>query len=475
MGKSSPPQTPAVSPGLSRFQLVAICTLSVAAIVLLVFTIWPPAAPKDFASPSTDDNPPAASVQGDPQSVFYFSPDDYYLKHAAVLVDSTGKTAHNTLLLPKTPAEVTNPGLERHDYIGAETCRECHEEYYKSFVETAHYSTSSPATAESVLGKFEASINRLETASPQLHFEMIDDGQALFQRVHLSSQQQAVPPDFQFGIVTGSGKVGQTYLYWKGHFLYQMHASYLRSLDSWVNSPGYRDGTADFARPILPLCLECHTTHVSNVPGTLQYSHQDMILGVTCEKCHGPGKKHADFHRANPDAAASVGIVNPGELSTDRQLDLCQQCHGGMPLSIRKPAFTYRPGDALDDFYEPNRSTKLAGIHSNSQLPRLQRSKCFTESESMTCADCHNPHQNERGNMRLFSGRCIECHAIDECGKFDSLGQSLAENCIDCHMPVRTMEDIIVESKEELFSPRMRDHFIKVWPTESSQFLKRPR
>ena len=42
-----------------------------------------------------------------------------------------------------------------------------------------------------------------------------------------------------FDVVVGSGRKGQTYLYWNGARLFQLPVSYYTALNSWCNSPGY--------------------------------------------------------------------------------------------------------------------------------------------------------------------------------------------------------------------------------------------
>ncbi len=91
----------------------------------------------------------------------------------------------------------------------------------------------------------------------------------------------------------------------------------------------------------------------------------------------------------------------------------------------------------------------------------------------MTCTDCHDPHQFERGNMRLFSDRCVKCHQPSTCGKFEQLGASIAENCIECHMPPNYAEDIKIASDGEVFKPTMRDHHIRISTEATERFLEK--
>ena len=422
------------------------------------------------------NNQQIANLSG---QVHYLGPDEYYLNLASYIRDDQGQTKLDSILLPHLPD--SQPGLTsptNAGFTGPKACAECHQEKHDSFVETSHAKTSAFASRSSILGSFEDGKNVLRTKSQHLSFEMLTDKAKFFQRMTLVSEgSEPVGADFPIDIVTGSGKVGQTYLYWQGEHLYQLHASYLKMTDSWMNSPGYEDGVANFARPILSFCLECHATYVQPYENTAnQYHRENMVMGVTCEKCHGPGEQHIAFHRENPNEQKGKHITNPDDLPDERSLELCQLCHGGTPESQVRDSFTFRPGNVLAEHYKykQQRGKEVsAGIHTNSQLPRLQRSKCFTESETMTCIDCHNPHQFERGDMRLFSDRCVTCHQPQACGKFEQLGERLRENCIDCHMRSFEVDDIKLISEGKQLIPTMRDHYIKVWPDATKAYLEK--
>lgn len=407
-------------------------------------------------------------------NVYYVAADTYVSGDVDFLRDESGFAKINSIILPKNPDVVSATSDPKSaGYVGPKVCSECHEDYFDTFIHTSHFKTSMEPLRENILGEFDSDEGRLETMSPSLMFEMVSKDDKYIQRMLFHDGQELHGSEFEFGLVTGSGKVGQTYLYWDRDLLYQMHVSYLKSADSWANSPGYRDGTADFARPIPALCLDCHSTYFQAVPNTInQFRRDNYVLGVTCEKCHGAGSEHVAFHRDHPDSSDAHAIINPGGLSSELAMDVCQACHGGAPESMLQPAFSFRPGESLTEYFTFSDQHQSSGIHSNSQLPRLKQSLCFQKSDSMTCTDCHNPHQFERGDMKLFSDRCLSCHEPEHCGKFDVLGERLGENCIDCHMPSRELQDIQLMSQGEIVSPLMRDHFIKAYPAESEAYLK---
>jgi len=136
----------------------------------------------------------------------------------------------------------------------------------------------------------------------------------------------------RFDLVIGSGKIGQTYLYWRDGPLFELPVSWLSGARRWINSPGYVDGIVDFERVAVPRCLECHATRftIDTSLGAARARYgSDYMLGVSCSKCHGDGREHVTWHTANPGDTVARDIITPGKLSRERQLDNCGLCHGG--------------------------------------------------------------------------------------------------------------------------------------------------
>ena len=262
----------------------------------------------------------------------------------------------------------------------------------------------------------------------------------------------------------GSGRKGQTYLCWKGTRLFELPISYWIDLGSWVNSPGYRDGVADFDRPVIPRCLECHGTFAETVAGPPppnQYKPTSVIVGISCERCHGPGRQHVESMKAKKSTDAS--IINPAGLMRDRQIEVCAQCHAGHGKS-QSAAFSYIPGETLDKFLkrdQPNPGAPV-DVHGN-QVALLQMSRCFQASAEMSCSTCHDVHTIQR-EAAVYSVQCLKCHKEINCGEFAKLGEKIAEKCIECHMPVQPSNLIISDSNGKQTRASVRNHWIKIFP-----------
>ncbi len=349
----------------------------------------------------------------------------------------------------------------RPNYVGDATCQSCHQEKVGTFHHTSHYLTSRLPAEDSILGKFSHDANVMKTSNPDLFFRMDAKGDGFFETAVEGAAPFTTERSERFAFVIGSGGKGQTYLFWKGDDLFQLPVSYWTEL-GWVNSPGYRDGVANFARPVIPRCLECHATYFEQQPPPAnRYRKTGFVVGITCEKCHGPGREHAQRYAAKPASGAASAILNPAGFSRQQQIDLCAWCHAGAGMALR-PAFSYVPGEALDQYLrlpQPD-PTAPVDVH-GSQVEMLERSRCFQQS-GMTCLTCHDVHKVQH-DLKAFSNSCLSCHK-PETAMFPKQDHQATSNCIDCHMPLQETNLIVFDQNGKKARPKIRSHWIKVYP-----------
>jgi hypothetical protein len=369
---------------------------------------------------------------------------------------------------PETISASAAEKLGRVGFVGDEVCGSCHQDKFQTFQLTAHHRTSQVPSAQSIAGKFTPPENSMKTIDPGLSFRMEARDGRFYQTAVFGEPPHVKDHAEAFGLVIGSGRKGQTYLYWKGDQLFELPVSYWIELRRWVNSPGYLDGTANFDRPVIPRCVECHATYFEPLtPSPLgnRYDQADFVLGISCERCHGPGQEHVSRHRAAATASTKPvtdAIVNPAKLPRERQIDVCAQCHGGLGEEIA-PAFSFRPGESLDAFIKLQRPAPDAkvDVHGN-QVALLARSRCFQSSGTMTCSTCHDEHAPER-TAASYSSHCFACHQPEKCGMYVKLGSQIANNCIDCHMPVQKSNLIVSDVNGTDMRAKVRNHWIKVY------------
>lgn len=353
-------------------------------------------------------------------------------------------------------------------YVGDQSCVSCHQAQASTYPLTAHALTSRAASRESVPGSFEPGKNVLRTANAALHFQMNAEATGLSQSAILkTSPTETLTRTEPMDIVIGSGRKGQTYLYWEHDELRQLPVSYWTEQRKWVNSPGYTDGKANFERPIARRCLECHATSVvSLAPPENRYDRASLALGISCEKCHGPGAEHVARYRSKspPRSLERSAIVNPARLPRERQIDVCALCHAGQGHAVTPP-LTYRPGDVLSEHivFPPQPADAPLDVHA-SQVQLLQRSRCFQASPTMTCSTCHDVHQPQR-DLAAMATTCATCHQVEDCGMFPVHGPRLATSCVPCHMPLEQTAQIVISGQAGgTLQPKVRNHRIAIYP-----------
>ena len=355
-------------------------------------------------------------------------------------------------------------------YVGDDKCLSCHADK-QSYLQTAHHLTSNLPTQQSIKGSFKPGQNILKTTNADLSYGMEATATGFTETAVIGRPPNAITHTEKIDFVIGSGRKGQTYLYWKGDRLFELPVSYWTELNSWVDSPGYRDDFPNFERPVPPRCLECHASYfvsLSSPASSNAYQKTGFVLGISCERCHGPAREHVARHEPGRSASTGEAIVNPAKLSRDRQVDICAMCHAGIGVTPLAPAFSYIPGEPLHDYINLGVSDPNAKIdvHGN-QVTLLERSRCFQCSSSMSCLTCHNVHVSQL-DAPAFSSRCLSCHEAQNCGEFKKRGSDIAANCIDCHMPRQESNLIVSGFEGKQVRPRVRTHWIKAYPEPSA-------
>jgi mono/diheme cytochrome c family protein len=361
-------------------------------------------------------------------------------------------------------------------FAGSKSCASCHKDIYETHIQTGHFLSTIEAKEEYIKGSFVKGENIFPfTDKVSAVMEKREDG--LYQTAYINGEKKR---EQRFDIVVGSGSKGQSFLHWKGDELVQMPITYFTSANEWSNSPGY-PGKLVFDRPITSRCLECHTTYVEKLSdighGKETFNKASVILGVDCERCHGPAAKHVEFFKNGGDSSMA-SLINIASLSRQQQLDMCAVCHGGR-LNKTAPSFSFQTGDRLSDYFVWDTITgrpEDIDVHGN-QFGMLSASKCFVASD-MTCGSCHSPHQNERNSLQVFSQRCINCHTsshVEECGMTKEIGSTITSNCVDCHMPKQPSKAIAVylSGSTTASAALLRSHVIKIYPENSKSQLKK--
>ncbi|WP_435010883.1 cytochrome c3 family protein [Tundrisphaera lichenicola] len=303
-------------------------------------------------------------------------------------------------------------------YIGAQSCGECHPIESARYPRSGHAKTLRPATGLPLTRQL-AGRTEVDPERPDVHWSYdIRDGEFWIERKEGEDVERNIV-DFAFG----SGHHATTFLTLldpSKPIVKEHRLTHYTDGDALKITPGQRSGaeapgtTPEGRKPtpaVALKCFRCHSTRTAAVGDGLNL--REMIPNVSCERCHGPARKHVEDARAG--RAHLRMAMGPGSWTAQSQLSLCGQCHRDssrmMPGEIRPE----NPGLAR---FQP------VGI---------SQSACYTESAgAFSCVTCHDPHARVSSDRIGYEKACLNCHAA---APATTCPVSPRDGCIGCHMP----------------------------------------
>jgi len=391
-------------------------------------------------------------------------------------------------------------------YVGAVTCAGCHAAEAELWAGSHHAHAMQPATSASVLGDFAGT--RFEHSGSTATFSR--DGDTF--RVRTEGADGA-PADFDIAYTFGIDPLQQYLIAGPG-------GRYQALGIAWDSRPAGRGGQRWFQlypdRTLVPgdrlhwtgreqtwnyQCANCHSTDLRKnydlAANTYATTWSDV--NVSCEACHGPGSRHADWARSGrssaPGTAASgadgaappdrmgltawlkatddghwemnpaTGIAHRTRDLASGELDVCAGCHARRKVIADAPVAGV---PFLDDYLPALLEPGL--YHADGQIDgEVFEYGSFVQSKmhraGVTCTNCHEPHA---ARLRADgNGLCAQCHVP---ARFDAEEHhhhqpgSAGAQCVSCHMQSKTY--MIVDAR--------RDHGIRVPRPDLSVSLGTP-
>ena len=310
-------------------------------------------------------------------------------------------------------------------FVGTEVCAGCHIQKNRTQQHTAMaHALRVPADSQVL-----ASHERMNFRAAPYTYEISRNGNQSTYSVSDGKELISEPIAYVFGYA----HVAETYLLRHGGKLYEGRVSYYGSIEGldWtvgdaLNPPPSlesalgRDISGDEAKN----CFSCHGTGAV-VQGKLQL--EQLVCGVTCEACHGPGKSHVNAMRSG--TGETPAIFNPRNLTADQlSQEFCGACHRGANVVGMMPDL----GGTNNVRFQPYRLSGSRGHDSN--------------DPHFACTACHDPHLDLPQQGASSDAKCTICHLLAD-GQSSS-GKSKLQtaarprtcplanaNCDRCHMP----------------------------------------
>jgi predicted CXXCH cytochrome family protein len=379
----------------------------------------------------------------------------------------------------------TAPGSVTATYVGAETCRTCHDSEFKAWSGSHHQLAMQEATATSVLGDFANARFRKDGVESTFfrhgdRFMVRTDGPDGKLTDYEVAYTFGVYPLQQYLIPFPGGRYQVLPIAWDtrpksdgGQRWFHLNPGQKVDHKDPLHWTGVYQNWA-------LQCAECHSTnlHKGYDAASQTYKTTFSEINVACEACHGPGSAHVDWARQArppygagdnkglpalksrwneawkfPTDAAKFAVRNkpapPGGMNS------CAACHARRSTlsEDRTPAATLEDSHRLALLTAPN-------YHADGQ----QREEVYVwgsflqskmHQNGVTCMDCHEPHGlklRAEGNAL-----CTRCHAAAE---FDAPGHhhhaagGKGAQCVTCHMPTQNYMVIHARQDHSLRVPR---------------------
>lgn len=360
---------------------------------------------------------------------------------AAVIVLSAGATAVYRWLKP-SPEVLAPRGARIEDYVGAATCGECHQDI------TDRQGSSRMATTLRPVEQFlrEHSVPLPATvfdAANQLQYRVDEHDGKL--RLEVKRGSAVAHADMTYAL--GSGKLAITFVRELDAENYQeLRVSYYSQTGGWDLTPGQRSARPAWVAEALgrPIgkhsdqgCLTCHSSLLVQSGGKIDRARSHF--NVDCERCHGPGREHVGSARGGEFAAIRAPELNEALDALQR---LRENRRPESPSEELLPSLAQLDNERLiHDLYvcgECHGRARLADRPTDDHMSKfpvaaLAQSACYQHSATkLLCGDCHDPHGDSPRDDHPYVAVCLKCHRSDLCPENSN------DECIACHMPVRS-------------------------------------
>jgi len=387
---------------------------------------------------------------------------------------------------------------QKAQYMGRESCRECHQMEYDLYRGSDHDMAMDNATSETVLGDFsDVTYTHFGVTS---RFYMSDgnymvntegpDGEMTDYRI---SYVFGVRPLQQYLIAFPGGRYQCLPICWDTRPASQGGQRWFHIYQDERIPPEDVLYWTRITQNWNYMCAECHSTNLrKNYSYTEKEYHTTWSeIDVSCEACHGPGSEHIDWARkvesgSSPDISANMGLVlllkdtdnatwvfQPDSVTarrsvprqSDQLVQMCSRCHSRRAVATED----YYHGGSLLDTHWPSLLDENLYFADGQIEDEVYVYGSFLQTKmylaGVVCKDCHEPHSGKvfvNGNAL-----CYRCHMASEYGERKHHHHDPAKegaSCVECHMHERTYMVI---------DPR-RDHSIRIPRPDLSEKLGTP-
>ena len=356
------------------------------------------------------------------------------------------------------------------EYVGSESCAECHAEAHAKWEESHHYHAMELPGPETVRADFNNTefVNFgvttkffMEDEKYMVETNNQDGDMETFEIAYTFGweplQQFLVKfPDGRMQVLPTCWDVEKKewyHLYPDEKIAHDDPLFWTRSMQNWDH-----------------MCADCHSTNLrkefDHAKQTFSTAYSEM--NVACESCHGPGRDHVEFAK---EGKGWGGLEHFGfadiNSSNVAQIESCAKCHARR--GFVHPG--HHAGSKFLDHFLPevtqpwSPDMSVPTYHVDGQIDdevyvygSYIQSKMF--HQGVKCVDCHDPHTVK---LHTYTNQlCTRCHVPNEKNPtgFDTSAHHFHQSgtqgaqCVECHMPEKTYMGIDARRDHSIRIPR---------------------
>lgn len=364
----------------------------------------------------------------------------------------------------------TPPEVVQAQFIGNETCIDCHQVEVEAWQGSHHDMAMRHADSESVLGNFDNQVvehqgkaNRFYRKGNE-YWVNIQGPDGQWHDYKISYTFGWVPLQ-QYMVEFDDGRIQLIPFAWDSRSVEQGGQRWFHLYPDTTTTDEFY--WANTGQNWNFMCADCHSTNLKKNYDAQSNTYQTTWseINVSCEACHGPASLHvemaeqakqngmpiatANHYGFSRDLSAAVkewvykeghSTLQPKDIVPTNQVQTCAQCHSRRTqlneeadhvkgafldkyrLSLITPELYYHDGQIYDEDY-------VYGSFLQSAMAE----------KGVTCTNCHDPHTAQ---LKIpEEAVCAQCHvASDYLSENHTFHQANTEasKCTTCHMPETT-------------------------------------
>ncbi|MBT3665860.1 MAG: tetratricopeptide repeat protein [Opitutae bacterium] len=356
------------------------------------------------------------------------------------------------------------------EYVGAETCAECHAGVHEKWQDSHHFHAMELPGPDTVRADF----NNTEFVNYGVTTKFFREGEKYMVE---TNNQEGGMETFEIAYTFGWEPLQQFLVKFPDGRMQVLPTCWDVEKREWYHL--YPDEKIAHDDPLFwtrsmqnwdHMCADCHSTNLrkefDDAKQTFSTAYSEM--NVACESCHGPGRDHVEFAKAGNGWGdlANFGFADLNSTNV-AQIESCAKCHARRGF-VHPGHHAGRP--FLDHFlpevtqpWSPDMSVPT--YHVDGQIDdevyvygSYIQSKMF--HQGVKCVDCHDPHTVK---LHTYTNQlCTRCHVPNEKNPtgFDTPAHHFHQSgtkgaqCVECHMPEKTYMGIDARRDHSIRIPR---------------------